>query len=115
MTREVQQLMLLEAEVSKTGNEWQKHPNVPDPEALCILGTGYLRRGNFKGSKGYWWGSGITTVETKQIKQLSTLSSLSEGPSVVGLLRFKEQQVLMATMTAHWRQYHANQDSDFNP
>lgn len=115
MTREVQQLMLLEAEGSITGNEWQKHPNVPGPEALCILCIGYLKRGHFKGPKGYQWGFGITTVETKQIKQLCTLPSLSEGPSAVGLLRVKEQQVLIATIMVHRRQCHTNQDSDFNP
>ncbi|KAK4827198.1 hypothetical protein QYF61_015226 [Mycteria americana] len=47
-----QQLTVLEAKVSLTGNEWQKHPTVTGPEAPCILGIDYLRRGYFKDSKG---------------------------------------------------------------
>jgi len=41
-------LTLLEAEVSLTGNEWQKHPIVTGMDALCILGIDYLRRMYFK-------------------------------------------------------------------
>ncbi|GAB0208777.1 hypothetical protein GRJ2_003343400 [Grus japonensis] len=48
-----QQLTLLEAEVSLTGNDWEKHPIVTGPEAPCILGIDYLRRGYFKDPKGY--------------------------------------------------------------
>ncbi|KAK4806485.1 hypothetical protein QYF61_013978 [Mycteria americana] len=47
----------------------------------------------------------------EEIKQLSTLPDLSEGPSVVGLLRVEEQQVPIATTTVHRRQYHTNRDS----
>ncbi|KAK4810883.1 hypothetical protein QYF61_013291 [Mycteria americana] len=43
-----QQLTVLEAKVSLTGNEWQKHPIVTGPEAPCILGIDYLRRGKDK-------------------------------------------------------------------
>ena len=54
-----QQLTVLEAEVSLTGNEWQKHPIVTGPEAPCILGIDYLRRGYFKDPKGvsvgFWY------------------------------------------------------------
>ncbi|KAK4806835.1 hypothetical protein QYF61_005631 [Mycteria americana] len=45
--------LTVEAEVSLTGNEWQKHPIVTGPEAPCILGLDYLRRGYFKDPKGY--------------------------------------------------------------
>ncbi|KAK4806933.1 hypothetical protein QYF61_027300 [Mycteria americana] len=48
-----QQLTVLEAEVSLTGNKWQKHPIVTGPEAPCILGLDNLRRGYFKDPKGY--------------------------------------------------------------
>jgi len=48
-----QELIILEAEVNLTGQEWQKHPIVTGPEASCILGTDYLRRGYFKDPKGY--------------------------------------------------------------
>ncbi|KAK4807090.1 hypothetical protein QYF61_018431 [Mycteria americana] len=69
-----QQLSVLKAEVSLTGDKWQKHPIVTGPEAP-------------------------STVNTEKIKQLSTLPGLSEDPSVVGLLRVEEQQVPIATRT----------------
>ncbi|KAK4826533.1 hypothetical protein QYF61_010030 [Mycteria americana] len=47
-----QQLTVLEAEVSLTGNEWQKHPIGTGPEAPCTLGIDCLRRGCFKDPKG---------------------------------------------------------------
>ncbi|KAK4819195.1 hypothetical protein QYF61_026811 [Mycteria americana] len=106
-----QQLTVLEAEVSLTGNEWQKHPIMTGPEAPCILGIDYLRRGYFKDPKGYRWAFGIAALETEEIKELSTLPSLSEDPSVVGLLRVEEQQVPITTTTVHQRQYHTNRDS----
>ncbi|KAK4806889.1 hypothetical protein QYF61_012610 [Mycteria americana] len=106
-----QQLTVLEAEVSLTGNEWQKHPIVTGPEAPCILGIDYLRRGYFKDPKGYRWAFGIAALEMEEIKQLSTLPRLSEDPSVVGLLRVEEQQVPIATTTVHRRQYRTNRDS----
>ncbi|GAB0210190.1 hypothetical protein GRJ2_003484800 [Grus japonensis] len=80
-----QQLTVLEAEVSLTGNDWEKHPIVTGPEAPCILGIDYLRRGYFKDPK--------------------------EDPSVVGLLRVEEQQVPTTTTTVHRQQYHTNRDS----
>ncbi|GAB0206302.1 hypothetical protein GRJ2_003095800 [Grus japonensis] len=52
VTRGSQQLTLLEAEVSLTGNDWEKHPIVTGPEALCILGIDYLWKGYFKDKKG---------------------------------------------------------------
>ncbi|KAK4819239.1 hypothetical protein QYF61_027193 [Mycteria americana] len=85
-----QQLTALEDKVSLTGNEWQKHTIVTGPEAPCILGIDSLRRGYFKDPKGY---------------------RVSEDPSIVGLLRVEEQQVLIATTTVHQRQYHTDQDS----
>ncbi|KAK4810570.1 hypothetical protein QYF61_004533 [Mycteria americana] len=106
-----QQLTVLEAEVNLTGNEWQKPPIVTGPEAPCILGIDYLRRGYFKDPRGYWWAFFIAALETEEIKQLSTLPGLSEDPSIVGLLRAEEQQVPIATTTVHRRQYRTNQDS----
>ncbi|GAB0205217.1 hypothetical protein GRJ2_002987300 [Grus japonensis] len=106
-----QQLTLLEVEVSLTGNEWQKHPFVTGPEAPCILGIDYLRKGYFKDPKGYWWAFGIAALEAEEIEPLSSLPGLSEDPSVVGLLRVEEQQVPIATTTVHWRQYRTNRDS----
>ncbi|GAB0205165.1 hypothetical protein GRJ2_002982100 [Grus japonensis] len=75
-----QQLTLLEAEVSLTGNEWQKHPIVTGPEAPCILGTDYLQKGYFKDPKGYWWAFGIAALEAEEIEPLSSLPGLSEDP-----------------------------------
>ncbi|GAB0183871.1 hypothetical protein GRJ2_000852400 [Grus japonensis] len=104
-----QQLTVLEAEVSLTGNDWEKHPIVTGLEAPCILGIDCLRRGCFKDPKGYQWAFGIAALE--EIKQLSTLPSLSEDPSVEGLLRVKEQQVPNATTAVHRWQYCTNRDS----
>ena len=106
-----QELTVLEAEISLTGRKWQKHPIVTGPEAPCILGIDYLRRGYFKDPKGYRWAFGIAALETDEIKQLSILPSLSEDPSVVGLLKVEEQQVPIATTTVHRRQYRTNRDS----
>ncbi|KAK4811001.1 hypothetical protein QYF61_014473 [Mycteria americana] len=105
-----QQLTVLEAEVSLTGNEWQKHPIVTGPEAPCILGIDYLRRGYFKDPKGYWWAFGIAALETEEIEQLSTLP----GPFCCGVaedMLFEEQQVPIATTTVHRKQYRTNRDS----
>ncbi|GAB0209788.1 hypothetical protein GRJ2_003444500 [Grus japonensis] len=106
-----QQLTVLEAEVSLTGNECEKHPIVTGPEALCILGIDYLRKGYFKDPKGYLWAFGIAALETEEIELLSTFPGLSEDPSVVGLLRVEEQQVPIATTTVHQWQYRTNRDS----
>jgi len=105
-----QELSVLEAEASLTGQEWKKHPIVTGPEAPCILGIDYLRRGYFKDPKGHWWAFGIAAVETEEIKQLSILPGLSEDPSFVELLRVEEQQVPIAT-TVHRPQYRTNRDS----
>jgi len=86
-----QELSVLGAEVSLTGQEWQKHPIVTGPEAPCILGIDYLRRGHFNDPRGYRWAFGISALETEEIKQLSILPGLSEDPSVVGLLKVEEQ------------------------
>ena len=77
VTEESQQLTVLEAEVSLTGNEWEKHPIVTGPEAPCILGTDYLQRGYFKDPKGYLWAFGIAALEMEETEQLSTLPGLS--------------------------------------
>ncbi|RMC10041.1 hypothetical protein DUI87_12838 [Hirundo rustica rustica] len=106
-----QQLTVLEAEVSLTGNGWQKHPIVTGPEAPCILGIDYLRNRYFKDPKGYRWAFGIAAVETEDIRQLSTLPGLSDDSCAVGLLRVEEQQVPIATTTVHRRQYRTDRDS----
>ena len=106
-----QELTMLEAEISLTGKDCQKHPIVTGPGAPFILGIDYLRRGYFKDPKGHRWAFGIAAVDTEGVKQLSALSGLSEDPSAVGLLRVKEQQVPMATKTGHRQQYHTNRDS----
>lgn len=48
-----QELTVLEAEVSLSGKDWQKHPIVTGPDALCILGIDYLRYRYFKDPKGH--------------------------------------------------------------
>ncbi|RMC19773.1 hypothetical protein DUI87_03337 [Hirundo rustica rustica] len=106
-----QQLTVLEAEVSLTGNGWQKHPIVTGPEAPCILGIDCLRNGYFKDPKGYRWAFGIAAVETEDIRQLNTLPGLSDDSCAVGLLRAEEQQVPIATTTVHRRQYRTDRDS----
>ncbi|PKU30027.1 hypothetical protein llap_19670 [Limosa lapponica baueri] len=106
-----QELTVLEAEVNLTGNEWQKHPIVNGPDTPCILGIDYLRRGYFKDPKGYRWAFAIAALEAEEVKQLSILPGLSEDPSVVGLLRVEEKQVLIATTTVHRWQYRTNRDS----
>ena len=111
MTGGCQELTILEAEVSLTGDEWEKHPIVTGPEAPCILGIDYLKRGYFKDPKGYRWAFGVATVNAEKIKQLSTLPCLSEDPFTVGLLQVEEQQVPIATRTVHRRQYRTNRDS----
>ncbi|GAB0182995.1 hypothetical protein GRJ2_000764800 [Grus japonensis] len=106
-----QQLTVLEAKVSLTGNDWEKHLIVTGLEDSCIIGTDCLRRRYFKDPKGYQWAFGIAALEMEETEQLSTLPGLSEDPSVVGLLRAEEQQVPIATTTVHRQQYHTNRDS----
>ncbi|GAB0177816.1 hypothetical protein GRJ2_000246900 [Grus japonensis] len=103
-----QQLTVLEAEVSLTGNEWEKPPIDAGPEAPCILGIDRFRRGYFKDPEGYQWAFGISALELEEIEQLSTLPGLSEDPSVVGLLRIEEQQMPIATPVVHPWQYRTN-------
>ena len=81
-----EELTVLEAKISLTGKDWQKHPIVTGPGAPCILGIDYLRRGHFKDSKGDRCAFGIASVDTDKIKQLLVLHGLSEDPSAVGLL-----------------------------
>ncbi|RMC09972.1 hypothetical protein DUI87_12762 [Hirundo rustica rustica] len=111
VTGESQQLTVLEAEVSLTGNGWQKHPIVTGPEAPCILGIDYLRNGYFKDPKGYCWPFGIAAVETEDIRQLNTLHGLSHNSSAVGLLRVEEQHVAITAATVHRQQYRTDKDS----
>ena len=97
--------------MSLTGNEWPKHPIVIGPKAPCILGIDNHRRGYFKDPKGYKWAFGVAPLEMEEPKQLSTLPGHSKDPSVVGLLKVKEQQVPIATTTVHRWQYRTNRDS----
>ncbi|RMC20012.1 hypothetical protein DUI87_00858 [Hirundo rustica rustica] len=106
-----QELTLLEAEVSLTGKEWQKHPIVTGSGAPCILGIDFLRNGYYKDSKGLRWAFGIAAVEAEGIKKLNSLPGLSENPSAVGLLNVEEQRVPVATSTVHRRQYRTNRDA----
>ncbi|GAB0176345.1 hypothetical protein GRJ2_000099700 [Grus japonensis] len=98
----------------------QQHRNSSDALAICqprritiavirmFPGTARLPPERvFQGPKGL----GIAASETEQIEQLSTLPGLLEDPSVVGLLRVKEQQVPIATTAVHRRQYRTNRDS----
>ncbi|RMC10437.1 hypothetical protein DUI87_13242 [Hirundo rustica rustica] len=106
-----QELTLLEAEVSLTGKEWQKHPIVTGSGAPCILSIDFLRNGYYKDSKGFRWAFGIAAVEAEGIKKLNSLPGLSENPSAVGLLKVEEQRVPVATSTVHRRQYRTNRDA----
>ncbi|RMC20031.1 hypothetical protein DUI87_00877 [Hirundo rustica rustica] len=106
-----QELTLLEAEVSLTGKEWQKHPIVTGSGAPCILGIDFLRNGYYKDSKGLRWAFGIAAVEAEGFKKLNSLPGLSENPSAVGLLKAEEQRVPVATSTVHRRQYWTNRDA----
>lgn len=60
-----QELPVLEAEVRINGNKWEKYPTVTGPDALCILGMDYLKKGCFKDPKRYRWASAIAAVETE--------------------------------------------------
>jgi len=79
-----QELTVLEAKISLTGKDWQKHPIVTGPGVPCILGIDYLRRGYFKDPIGYRWAFGIAAVDTEDVKQLSVLPCLSEGVATSG-------------------------------
>ncbi|RMC12213.1 hypothetical protein DUI87_09724 [Hirundo rustica rustica] len=105
-----QELTLLEAEVSLTGKEWQKHPIVTGSGAPCISGIDFLRNGYYKDPKGLRWAFGIAAVEAEGIKKLNTLAGLSENPSAVGFLKVEEQQVPVATSVVHRQQYRTNRE-----
>ncbi|RMC19944.1 hypothetical protein DUI87_03512 [Hirundo rustica rustica] len=111
VTGESQELTLLEAEVSLTRKEWQKHPVVTGSGAPCILGIDFLQNSYYKDSKGLKWASRIAAVEAEGIKKLNSLPGLSENPSAVGLLKVEEQRVPVATSTVHRRQYRTNRDA----
>ncbi|RMC03351.1 hypothetical protein DUI87_20547 [Hirundo rustica rustica] len=106
-----QELTLLEAKVSLTRKEWQKHLIVTGPGDTYILGIDFLQNAYYKDSKGLRWAFGIAAVEAEGIKKLNSLPGLSENPSAVGLLKVEDQQVPVATSTVHRRQYRTNQDA----
>ncbi|TRZ19873.1 hypothetical protein HGM15179_007241 [Zosterops borbonicus] len=108
VTGGMQQLTLLEAKVSLTRKEWQKHPIVTGPEAPCILGVDFLQNGYYKDPEGLRWAFGIAAVEAECIRHLNTLPGLSENPSAVGLLKGEGQRLPIATLMVHRRQYWTN-------
>ncbi|KAJ7415291.1 hypothetical protein WISP_78912 [Willisornis vidua] len=108
VTKGSQDLSVVEAGMSLTGDQWEKHSIVTEPE---VLGMDYLKRGHFKDPKGYRWAFDVATVIEEKSKQLSTLLGLSEDPSAVGLLRVEDQEVPMATATIHRRLYWTNRDA----
>ena len=55
VTGSSQELTVLEAEISLTGKDWQKHPIVIDAGAPCILGIDYLRKGYLRIPRGIGW------------------------------------------------------------
>ncbi|RMB92962.1 hypothetical protein DUI87_30610 [Hirundo rustica rustica] len=108
---QIRDFTLVEADVSLTGKEWEKHSIVTGPEAPCILGIDYLQSGYFKDPKGLRWAFGIAAVVTEGIQQLNPLPGLSENPSAVGLLKVQEQRVPIATSIVHRRQYRTTRDA----
>ncbi|RMB91412.1 hypothetical protein DUI87_32203 [Hirundo rustica rustica] len=86
-----QELTLLEAKVSLTRKEWQKHPIVTGPGALHILGIDFLQNSYYKAPSGVRWAFGIVAVETEGIKKFNTLPGLLENPSAIVLLKAEEQ------------------------
>lgn len=54
----------------------------------------------FKDLKGYKWAFSVAIMNMESIKQLTSLSGLSES-SAVALLWADEEQALTATMTVH--------------
>ena len=65
-----QELIVLEAKVRLTRNEWQKHPIATSPVSPCILSIDYLRRGYFKDT--LIVGINIAALAVEDMKQLST-------------------------------------------
>lgn len=78
VTRGSQQLPVLKAVMSLTGDKWQKHPIVIGLEAPCILGINYFRTGYFKNPKR--WAFVVAATDAEKIKQLSTLPNLLQDP-----------------------------------
>ncbi|KAK4830256.1 LOW QUALITY PROTEIN: hypothetical protein QYF61_009323 [Mycteria americana] len=104
-----QQLTALEAEVGLLGMSG-KAPHRDWPIGSVLPWHRLPDERVFRGLKKVL-AFGIAALEREEIKQLSTLPSLLEDPSVVRLLKVEEQQVPTATTTVHERQYHTNGDS----
>ncbi|KAJ7425276.1 hypothetical protein BTVI_03354 [Pitangus sulphuratus] len=68
VTGESQELSVVEAKISLTGDQWEKYPIVTGPEAPCILDMDYLRRRYFKDLKGYQWAFGVAVVTEEESK-----------------------------------------------
>jgi len=102
-----QEQTVLDAEESLTGNDWQKHPIVTGPAALCILGIDCLRRGYFKDQK-------RTSRLWMQLLWRQRKNSCLPCPvpwrilPLWGLLGVEEQQVPVATTMLHQQQYHTS-------
>ncbi|TRZ10814.1 hypothetical protein HGM15179_016283 [Zosterops borbonicus] len=100
---ESQRLTILEAEVSLQLN-WSQVGNTPGPEALCILGIDYLRRGYFKDPKWRCWAFGIDALETEKIRELVLGASgdpSAEGQRTAGTDRYQ---------TGHCQKYCPSRD-----
>ncbi|GAB0208282.1 hypothetical protein GRJ2_003293900 [Grus japonensis] len=107
VTEGSQQLTLLEAEVSLTGKDWEKHPIVTGPKAPCILGIDYLWRGYFKDPKGYRWAFGIAALEKEEIVYFPW--SLG-GPFCCRVAEDRRRGPNCYHKVHQW-QYHTNRDS----
>ena len=60
-----QELTVLEAKISLTGRDWQKHSIETGAGALWILGIDFLRRVCFMEPNGYWWAFGTAAVDRR--------------------------------------------------
>lgn len=80
-----QALSALEAEISLTGNEWQKHPILSSSETACILDTDYLRVGYFRNPKGYCWLSVCSSCRWRTFISCSWLAQSFRGHFAKGL------------------------------
>ncbi|KAK4807131.1 hypothetical protein QYF61_018472 [Mycteria americana] len=86
-----QQLSVLDAEVSLTGNKWQKHSIVTGLKGPCILGTDYLRRGYFRDPKEYQWVFGVAAVDTEKITEEDTDRTFDTVPHNILLSKLERE------------------------
>lgn len=94
-----QQLNMLESEMSRTRNEWQKHPIVMAERFLASLAdTNYLSK-VFQRPKINHWGFSIVALEMEENKKL--FYSVCSPHSVVELLKAKVLHMPFNTSTEH--------------